>query len=100
MIRGTTPTHIFNLPVDTSTLKEVRITYEQFQRAVIEKTETDVQMEGKTITLTLTQEETLKFKHTSKVRVQLKVLTTTGAALASPIKELSVDEILNEEVLE
>lgn len=99
MIRGTTPIHIFHLPIETSTLKEVRITYQQLGRDLIEKTETDVEMEGTTISLTLTQEETLKFVNGQKVRLQVKVLTTGNVVLASPVKELSVSEILNEEVL-
>lgn len=99
MIRGTTPTHIFSLPIDTSTIRELRITYAQFDRTVLEKTESDVEMDEKTITLTLTQEETLKFKHSYKVELQLKVLTDTGTVLATPIKSIDVSEILNTEVL-
>ena len=100
MIRGTTPTHIFQLPMDTGDLKQIRITYSQLGRTVVEKTERDVRMEGSTITLTLTQEETLAFYHKSGVRFQIKVLTRDGTLLASAVKELSVGEILNTEVLE
>lgn len=99
MIRGTTPTHIFNLPIETSTLKSVRITYEQFSRPVLEKTESDVAMDGKTIRLKLTQEETLKFREGVAVSFQMKVLTTDNVALATPVKTFSVEAILNEEVL-
>lgn len=99
MIRGTTPTHIFNLPIETGTLKAVRITYEQFSRAVLEKTEGDVTMDGKTIRFKLTQEETLRFRKDVSVSFQIKVLTTDNVVLATPVETLSVKDILNEEVL-
>ena len=100
MIRGTTPTHIFNLPIDTSIIKEVRITYVQYAKVVVEKTERDVTMEGQTIRFKLTQEETLSLSMSTPVRVQLKVLTTDNTVLASPIRDIPVGDILNEEVLE
>lgn len=100
MIRGTTPTHIFNLPIDTSIIKEVRITYVQYSKIIVEKTERDVAMSDQTIRFKLTQEETLRFAKSTPVRVQLKVLTTDNTVLASPIRDIPVDDILNEEVLE
>ena len=39
MIRGTTPTHIFKLPIDTSTIRQLRITYVQYGKTVLEVTE-------------------------------------------------------------
>lgn len=100
MIRGTTPTHTFHLPIDTSTIKEIRITYRQNSRIILEKTEADVEMDGSAVQFTLTQEETLKFSHKSRVQLQVKVLTNGNVVLASPIKDLNVSEILNDEVLE
>ena len=100
MIRGTTPTHIFNLPIATKTIKEVRVTYAQNGKTVVEKTETDVTMTSAAIRLKLSQEDTLKFAVTVPVQVQLKVLTTGDVVMASPIKMVPVSVILNEEVLE
>lgn len=100
MIRGTTPTHIFNLPIDTSIIKEVRITYVQYSKIIVEKTERDVAISDQTIRFKLAQEETLRFAKSTPVRVQLKVLTTDNTVLASPIRDIPVDDILNEEVLE
>lgn len=99
MIRGTTPTHIFNLSIETDTIKAVRITYEQFSKVVLEKTESDVTMEGKAIKLKLTQEETLRFRNGYAVSFQMKILTNDGVVMACPVKTISVEEILNEEVL-
>lgn len=100
MIRGTTPTHTFRLSIETSSIIEVRITYVQLGKTVIEKTEEDVRMGEKSISLTLTQEESLEFRAGSEVEVQLKVLTNVGTVLASPVISLNVDKILNTEVLE
>lgn len=100
MIRGTTPTHIFNLPMRTEPIKEVRITYKQGDSVQIDKTEADVTMTSSSIKLTLRQEDTLQFLANVPVQVQLKVLTVGGAVLASPVKMIPVNVILNEEVLE
>lgn len=100
MIRGTTPTHTFRLSIDTNTITELRITYVQLGKTVVEKTEKNVKMGEKSISLTLTQEESLEFRAGSAVEVQLKVLTNVGTVLASPVISLNVDKILNTEVLE
>lgn len=99
MIRGTTPTHTFNLPIATKTIKATRITYKQKDSIVLEKTEKDVIMQGTAIKVTLTQEETLAFGENTPVQLQVKVLTYDGAVLVSKIKMIPVTEILNEEVL-
>lgn len=100
MIRGTTPTHTFRLSIETSTITELRITYVQLGKTVVEKTENDVKLGEKSISLTLTQEESLEFRAGSEVEVQLKVLTNVGTVLASPVISLTVGKILNTEVLE
>lgn len=99
MIRGTTPTHIFNLPVETSFLKEVKITYAQGNDEVFTKTKEDCLCEEKAIKVSLTQEETLKFDHTKPVYIQVRVLTVSGDAMASQIEMVDVGKVLNEEVL-
>lgn len=100
MTRGTTPTHIFTLPIFAANIVKLRITYTQGQTVILEKTESDVERSGKTIKYTLTQEETLRFNSKNGVNVQVRVLTSDNTALASPIKKLSVSEVLNEEVLQ
>ena len=99
MTRGTTPTHIFTLPIFASNIDKLRITYSQGKDIVLEKTEADIERSGKTIKYTLTQEETLKFSAKLRVNIQVRVLTTDSMALASSVKKLSVSEVLNEEVL-
>lgn len=99
MFRGSTPTHVFTLSIPVEEIQALRLTYAQGGKTVLDKTESDVKMDGSTITLRLTQEETLAFGATAPVNIQLKVLTTGGAVLPSQIFRVHVDEILNEEVL-
>ena len=99
MIQGTTPTHIFTIPMDTSEISKLRITYTQYGHPVIERDETHAVMDGKEIRVTLTQEETLKLDTKTEVRLQIKILTASGALLASRVTALPVGEILNKEIL-
>lgn len=99
MIRGTTPTHTFTFSVDLSNVKDFVITYVQNGAIVLEKKKKDCTIDENKITVTLTQEETLRFDHASMVEMQAKVLTTGGTVLASNIFTTHADRILNEEVL-
>lgn len=100
MIRGTTPTHVFTLnDFDTSRIKELRLTYQQRRKNIVEKTLDDVTLNANTIMVVLTQEETLKFTTTDVVDVQIKVLTTEDKVLASDIISIDAERILNEDIM-
>jgi hypothetical protein len=99
MRRGTTPTHTFSLPFSVETISALRITYAQNGEIVMNKTEGDVTAEGQEISVTLTQEETLKFSDKSNVEIQLKILSTSGDVLASPVYTVHPLRIIDEEVL-
>ena len=100
MIRGTTPTHRFRLPVEESIVKEVRIIYEQSGEDVLLKTLKDCRLENGYAVLKLTQEETLRFDSSQIVKVQMRMLTSGGDALASNIKRVAVGKLLEDEVME
>lgn len=99
MIRGTTPTHTFNLTFDVSLIKKVKITYAQDNTAVIAKTTKDCTLSGSSIAVKLSQEDTLKFDHRKTVEIQVRILTQNNAAMASKIKRVSVERCLDCEVL-
>lgn len=99
MIRGTTPTHNFKIPFDTSELKSIRVIYAQDDEVITKKKTEDCTLEANTITTTLTQDETFKFDCSKRVQIQLRVLTNSGAALVSPIKIVPVEKCLDNEVL-
>lgn len=62
MIRGTTPTLEFTLPFDTSLIAEMYVTIAQGEKTVLEKTLSDCSCSGTSVSLALTQEDTLRCK--------------------------------------
>ena len=100
MRRGSTPIHTFTLPVDTSIIDKLRITYVQQGEIVLIKTKDDATLAGNTIVVKLTQVETLKFCANRAVEIQVEALTSAGDKLQSDIMCVGVDRCLNNEVLE
>ena len=99
MFRGSTPTHTFELPIDTETISKVIIVYAQSDIEVFRKTEKDCTIEGNTITTQLTQEETLMLDHKKRLQIQLKVLCLDGATLLSDVLSKDVRKCLIDEVI-
>ena len=100
MIRGTTPTHIFTLPFDVSMVQKIRIIYAQNGTVKLTKTEADCTLEGNTVQVKLTQEDTLAFVAQSAAEIQVRVLTPAGDALASEPRWIGVNRLLENEVIE
>lgn len=96
---GTTQTHTFELPFDAVTISKVRVLYEQKGKLVLQKTEEDCTLENNILSVRLTQEDTFNFNHSTDVKIQIRVLTTNGEALASDILCVRCDECLSNEVL-
>lgn len=99
MIRGTTPTHTFNIPFDTSMVKEVKVIYAQNDAVVLEKNTVDCTLDAQSISVTLTQEDTFLFDCKKAVEIQIRVLTLGGEALTSVPKKVGVSKCLDDEVL-
>lgn len=99
MIRGTTPTHEFTIPFDVGNVAKVRIIYAQRGDVKFVKTEADCVMKDKTISVRLTQEDTLSLVDGCCVDIQIRVLTTADEAFASQPMKATVCACLEEEVL-
>lgn len=99
MIIGTTPQHTFEVDIDTSLIKEVKITYSQHNKPLVEKKTSDCEISSGKIVTKLTQEETFRFDYTRYVNVQLRILTKDGACLATTVTSVPVDKCLDNEVL-
>lgn len=99
MVRGTTPTLEFTLPFDTSLLTAAFITLAQSGRVIIDKSLADCTCSGQTLTLVLTQEETLKFDTRHSTEIQVRVKTAEGNALASRIITENTYNILKDGVI-
>ena len=92
IVRGTTPTHTFTLPVDASQVACARFVYKQEGEVKIKKEGADVKLEGFKASTTLTQADTLKLKAGPMVSINLRGKTVGGQALATenPVRQLCV----------
>lgn len=100
MIRGTTPTHTFTTPLDVGIISDLRLSYAQEGVEILNKKKSEVALEGKTISIKLTQEETLQFDPArGVVQIQLKVLTAGGDVFCSDVMNVNVWDSINNEVL-
>ncbi len=99
MYRGTTPTLKFNLPFDTSLIDEVWVTLGQDDEAVVNKTLSDCTADGKSLTVKLTQSDTLALSSEERTYVQLRVLLTDGTALASKTFKVKTKYIIRNGVI-
>ena len=99
MIQGTTPVHKFDIPFDTGLIDEVKITYKQNNETILTKRNSECTLNDKTITTKLSQEETFSFTTGHDVKLQIRVLTTSGDAFVSDIFVLPVYKCLDSEVL-
>ena len=111
IIRGTTPTHIFSCDIDLKDIDSLYLTYSQDGQTIIEKTLDDVTIneDDKTISVTLTQEDTLKFQNDKwswlepntnysyrKIKLQARIKFTDGTVLASDIILIDIEDILKD----
>ena len=99
IVRGTTPTHTFTLPVDCGAFTEVRVLYSQNDDLVIKKETEDVTCEGNRISCTLTQKDTLALDDRQDCEIQVRALSEGGTAVASKIMRVPVGKCLDDEVL-
>lgn len=99
MIRGTTPLHIYTLPFGIDNVLSLRIIYAQRGQVIVTKTLEDCTVEGSTVNVKLTQEDTLAFAVDAPVEIQLRVLMGTGDALASQVIRVKAGVCLEDEVI-
>lgn len=107
--RGTTPKHIFYFPFDQNEVSVLKITYFQKGKVRFTKNLSDVtfQPDEETITLQLSQEDTLSFERyswldkakDSLIWVQIRVKLTNGNCLASDMMKDRLGDILLDEVI-
>lgn len=99
MRRATTPK--IEIQIDESLIDcWYRITFAQRNGNRIIKDQDDCELseDGKTILVSLTQEETLRFTSGHNIRIQVR-FGQDGQACATNIAEIKVTEILDEEVI-
>lgn len=97
-MRGTTKTHTFTLPFDTKVVQKARVIYSQ-NNSIIFKKEEDAVIDGNTIVVKLSQEDTFKFIANEPVEIQLRLLFVDGEVKNSDILKTTVGKCLDNEVL-
>lgn len=105
MVRGTTPTHVFEgLPIVSSMIEQIWITYLQAGAPVLTKNidavtfQDDSEHGTCSAQITLSQEETLLFVP-GRARIQLRLLLKDGTALASCEVTTNVKRILEDGII-
>lgn len=98
MRRGTTPTNTFTVDVDLTSAVALYITYKQGARVAIEKAIDDIDITSKALTVTLTQQDTLKLQK-GDVDIQVRVRFPDDKALASDIITVPVERVLKDGVI-
>ena len=101
MYRGTTPTITFNLDLDVSNIVKLIVTFAQNGKIVFERNENQcaINTEENSISLTLTEEETLSLKPNSDLSVQIRFALNNGVKGVSRIASTYVENILHDGVL-
>lgn len=98
MRQGTTPTIQITInDIDLNEMQNIYVVFEQ-NGYILKKESSDLDIEGNTISVSLSQEETLNFKE-GTCNIQLRMITKGGVAIASPVKTTKVYRVLNKEVI-
>ena len=103
MIRGTTPTLLFNLPFSADLIKSAEITIQygcETNKDLIIKYLKDCELGERSISTMLTQEETLLLPAPSYAHIQLRIITTDDVVLATEPQAVTVKKLLAEDVIE
>lgn len=99
IIQGTTPTHKVTLPFDAKIVKCARFVYSQNGEAKVVKSTEDITMDGATLSVRLTQEDTFSLSPAMRVQLIVRILTAAGDALASDPINMTVRGCCDCEVL-
>lgn len=99
VIQGTTPKNVFTLPFEVSQITDVRIIYSQKDAVVFTKVMADCTLEGNTVTVALTQEDTFALESEEVVQIQLRVKRPDGNVQASVPVVTPVEKCLDTEVM-
>ena len=98
MRRGTTPTLTFTTPYEADIVESGYITFQQRQTNVLDVALSDpsVTVADNSISITLTQEQTLAFSTAAPCEAQIRAILQSGKAVASNIVCIPVCAILKD----
>ena len=98
-IQGTTPTIIFNLPFEVSTIENCEVYFGQNNTLLVTKGYNDCILSGTTLTVKLTQSDTLQFDPEEKLQIQARFRYSDGTAEATNITKIKVVDLLSESII-
>ena len=78
IIRGTTPKHDFGLPYPIELIKDIRLAYVQNKKVVFVKQKNECTRQDGTLSIVLTQEETLSFAPNKIVGIEIRIKLYDG----------------------
>ena len=106
MIRGSTQNLVFNIGINTEEVSQLWLTFSHSNRLnaeIFTKEKNDVILDGASITVPLSQEETLALNEYNikekVVYIQLRVLLEDGQSRVSKVVEITVEHLLKDGVL-
>lgn len=99
MIRGTTPTLKFRLSINCDDLTLLSVAFAQGGKVILEKSLDQCGLEGNTVCVTLSEEDTLLLDCNQAVEIQIRA-GCGNTRLASRIIRESVGRILKDGCLE
>ncbi len=102
MIKGTTPSYTFTVNVEAADIDAVIVSFGQNDLEVLCKHNDGrhCTVDGNTVTVSLTQEDTFLFEEGCHLQAQVRILKTNGEAVST--KTMVIDDVLkslNEEVM-
>lgn len=99
MRRGTTPTFDINCDVDLTNFT-IYVTLKQGQKEFTFTPSVEATQTGCTLSVTLTQEQTLEFNTKMAAAMQVRAVDASGLAIASNIMSVDIGAILREGVID
>jgi hypothetical protein len=81
LIRGTTPTHTFDIGMEESFVSGLTVSYSQNGSVIVQKAKAQCSFAGEEVNATLTKEETLRFAAGQIISIKIEVATAGGQEL-------------------
>ena len=100
IVRGTTPAFRFTFKEDISAASVILLTFVQKKSIVKEYDKDDLEIDGDTLTLYMSQEDTFLFDEEDAAVAQVRALYPDGVAVGCEPYAMPVVPVLNNTVLE
>lgn len=98
MVRGSTPTFTFKLPMSVSTLKSLDVVFIQNGKTVLSFGLERMTAQDNLVSFTLEEAETFLFSPGSSAEIQLKAVTANGDILISDTRKTHVRKKYPEDI--